>query len=412
MFIRIRQRDNLSSPEATFRYYYPPEYWYQRDPIVGITSHWNKVLGSEQVVLDNGKTKFRKGASPNPVDMRKFESSCTTGIASTIRYGYGYPIREFVGPLAAFDALPVKSMQNPLIIDPNMLDLAAMKAYAKISSASIDIGENLNDLRKTVDLLKSPLKGIVKAIGKMGKQSSRAFRLPKPGLGARSQNFLKAMSDRWLEYRYGIMPLILDFEAGRKMVNKGFFHRHSPKKTARSSNSTTVTTDVETREANFPGITNTWLNSTTTSYGIHCGWYYYTTLTRADFTRFALGLDIYQFPALVWEIIPYSFVLDWFVNVGDWIKCITPDPYTTILGSFASAKESIVYTRTCQKSEDNQLGGDLIPTTSLYQGISSRLLRTVNMPLSVTPKINTEFLNLQRSIDSLSLLWQTMPRMR
>jgi hypothetical protein len=48
------------------------------------------------------------------------------------------------------------------------------------------------------------------------------------------------------------------------------------------------------------------------------------------------GSRLRDIPATLWEVVPYSFVVDWFFNVGDWIQAFTPAPGITPLRNWAT----------------------------------------------------------------------------
>lgn len=40
-----------------------------------------------------------------------------------------------------------------------------------------------------------------------------------------------------------------------------------------------------------------------------------------------------------WELIPFSFVIDWFINIGDWVNSISPFAGGTFKGACVSIKD-------------------------------------------------------------------------
>lgn len=121
---------------------------------------------------------------------------------------------------------------------------------------------------------------------------------------------LRGLSSSWLEYRYGWRQLVNDFknlnEACAKLKDKRA--RHSARTGTRQSSSTSTPTST-------PGQ-------------------YYDTMEIVTDTvevsaRGCVTADVevptFQFNLLqtAWEIIPYSFVIDWFVNVGKTLSAIS-----------------------------------------------------------------------------------------
>lgn len=57
------------------------------------------------------------------------------------------------------------------------------------------------------------------------------------------------------------------------------------------------------------------------------------------------GLNVTQIPIAAWEIIPYSFVVDWFVNVSDFISALVPKAGVHVLSSWTTVETELKQTR-------------------------------------------------------------------
>jgi hypothetical protein len=121
----------------------------------------------------------------------------------------------------------------------------------------------------------------------------------------------KKVAGRWLEYRYGIMPTILEIQDLMKLITEvGFAY-----KTSRSTRTGSLTLPTDAPDdANGVNITerqHDWRVSATgkARYGTSS----LRALDQISVNPFLTG----------WELIPFSFVVDWFVNIGDYIQAQT-----------------------------------------------------------------------------------------
>lgn len=122
----------------------------------------------------------------------------------------------------------------------------------------------------------------------------------------------------------------------------------------------------------------------------------------------ARGLDPFRLPALAWELIPLSFVVDRFVNIGNWLTSHRYNPNTNYLGNTVSRRYRVVLTR---KAHDAQLGNTVLDPEKLglYTWVWDSYSRT-QWATSVTPTYNHRELSVPQILDHLSLLWQFLPQ--
>lgn len=117
----------------------------------------------------------------------------------------------------------------------------------------------------------------------------------------------------WLLYRYGITPLASDVAGIRDVLESGL---DTPlRRTYRISKHGT---DVSSRKLFFSGKTVGSVHTFRDTHLRHFANVEYTSANLKGLTQ--LGLTN---PALLaWEVIPYSFVIDWFVNIGDYLSSL------------------------------------------------------------------------------------------
>jgi len=122
---------------------------------------------------------------------------------------------------------------------------------------------------------------------------------------------------------------------------------------------------------------------------------------------FAAGISLKGLLTTPWELVPFSFVADWFVNLGDVIGAYAPTPGFTQLGSCVSLHRTTtnLYSAGITTSSD--------PNYVLDRGVSGSLSvtrveksRQAMSPPRLVIKSSFGFQNLTRCLDASALLNQ------
>jgi hypothetical protein len=151
----------------------------------------------------------------------------------------------------------------------------------------------------------------------------------------RKRDRLDQFSDNWLEYSYGWAPLIGDIYQASKLISDGFnygddiveFRKTLFDERVHDKNNIWWSSSVGKSKASDVSGTSLYRKTLKVRYKV----------TDPDFrVRDALGLTN---PALVaWEVIPFSFVVDWFIPVGDFLRDLTLFQGLTFHSGYISTK--------------------------------------------------------------------------
>lgn len=142
-----------------------------------------------------------------------------------------------------------------------------------------------------------------------------------------SYRSLRKLGSEWMGYRYGVMPLVYSYRDAQKLLRRGkaTYNRKVRKVYPVSSGVT------------FPPNTTTYLWSEVVG-DITFRAQVFQYFRWVEAARFAgLGMNPLR---TAWELIPYSFVVDWFVNVGDYITRRTSQPLSTMSWACISRRSS------------------------------------------------------------------------
>jgi len=211
-------------------------------------------------------------------------------------------------------------------------------AYESAAQAFVDLLEGGQTLamihQAVVDAVKLARKSLVRRPNKAGRVAWPRYRT-KSRLTATSSSPLRSLAtaspDLWLEWRYGWTPLmksVSDYANALEQSLRPLRVRGSSSKHHQTRNTGTKVTGATQIGVSCPD------NVTAT-----------TTLTREMRAKAvviaevpvslqrSLGMTVDTIPSTAWELVPFSFVVDWFVDIGDWIKAVSRPPGTRVLGT-------------------------------------------------------------------------------
>lgn len=280
--------------------------------------------------------------------------------------------------------------------------MALAECYARAKQSSIMSGEVLSDLGKTVGMLKHPFRRSTNLLQKMHQYKLK--HLKKSG-----SNLTEACSNAWLEYRYGWQPIILDadtlFQEAHRI--RASCSRSLVARSTKSTSAVQVKSVVDARGSEFAPFW-TYFYTATGNFKIEVRasagvMYEVKPRTTSENMQQILGSRPQDTVQLIWEKIPFSFVVDWFANVGTWLQAVTPDPFLTVRGSWATTvtREDISYSGSCKR----QIGTPWATGTAGSSSITSeKVVRDANPSLTSHPVLTVEPLSRLHQADAMALM--------
>lgn len=237
-----------------------------------------------------------------------------------------------------------------------------VKNQAKLVSAvrnhDFHLGKAVAEGRQTVNLVLNAVKTVATVIHKLQ-------RADLPGavaaLGIDRHRFrAHDVSGRWLELQYGWLPLLSDVHESAK----AFAAISDPPRTSRI----TVTTRLEDRVDTSASPSNY------SGFGKRVNTHRIIYLIEESLSM-SRSLGLVDPVGIAWELVPYSFVLDWFIPIGTYLDNLNIIP--TLTGRF-------IVTDTCHIQSSGE-----VKNLFYYKGATAswdqlRITRTVTAGLTAS----------------------------
>ena len=304
-------------------YYGDPRYTWDRN-----TTHFGDTYDTEMtdvVIPDYHKRSSNGEIFNNPLSQTKVYETESTGTIDRkfLRLSYHFMRklwadigRTHEGQIASSWILGSPSsstMPDQPEVDVGSVNaLAITRAHSNVDVSSAAILATLGESNKTLIELK---RAFIKAI-KIFKAIKRAdvkyfYRLNKSP---------KELANLYMSYRYGLRPIMYDIsnimaalnvDHTQKLDRYTFRGRHSKSKT--------VTGDpVLSLSDNYSKVY--WKGTRSTTVEARAG-----VLASVDCSNRLTDFGLHQPIEAAWELVPFSFIVDWFFNVGDTIASWTPN---------------------------------------------------------------------------------------
>lgn len=284
------------------------------------------------------------------------------------------------------------------------LQAAITNAAGKVGDYTVDLGVAALEARKTASMFIKAAQTISKAGQQVRRgqflNAANTLGISLPGGVSHKRSFTK----NWLEYRYGWRTLMMDVDGAVKAAAQSMVDE--PPVVFVSS---TVKDAWKSQAAGELGLVSPYENVRG-----QCKSYYDWTCMASVHYKFSVisaasaanSLGLINLASTAWELIPYSFVLDWFANTGAVLRN---------LGSF-TGKELLDGTRCRMMACDLRryaTTGFRYPSSPSFSPVLKgavsgrcymRLFQRSSVGfLSVTPRIAVD-LNLLKGFDAVALL--------
>jgi hypothetical protein len=223
-------------------------------------------------------------------------------------------------------------------------------------------------------------------------------------------NYAAATTNAYREVRFGFQPFLFEVANTVKAYNLPK-NNGTVRLVARGSQSLTSSLS-DMIDSSFPGTTSVRLQRTSTwKFRAAAGVLYELTESLDQSRARAYGLRLVDLPSALYELVPFSFVLDRYLRVGDWLQAIIPKPGVNVKGSWVT---QISEYDTSFNVSEVKLTVNTPPLTTFiqsggsYSEVIRRKERSVDISIPTLPPVNTGEHSLVQMIDELALTAQVL----
>lgn len=294
------------------------------------------------------------------------------------------------------------------------------RAYSKIDAAEIANLVMLAELDKTVDMFRDLAAGVMKhARGTLRKKLSiemrfrllikKAKRDPKAVRKLLVQQAAE-LSQLWLGARFGLRPFYYDMMSvvetltrmGKRRIRIKYGAAQLPELGVSTQPRHTIVTPAE----GYFQVESQRILLTEVHGGVYVEPQY-------DPETIARLQGITNIPEVLWELVPYSFFIDWFINVGEVIASLTPELDIILLSSYATVTQTKTEAFQVVGCSMNNNGFAARGTMQGFSYSDSSTVRTryAYPDVPVMPHFKLRF-NALKAVDTVGLLKNVVAQVR
>lgn len=176
-------------------------------------------------------------------------------------------------------------------------------------------GVFLGEISETIRMLRSPAKALREGLNSYYSTAKKRARRER---GTKRKN--RAVENTWLEYSFGWKPLINDVKDANKAFKRLAENPSVPVRLWAIGESASSSESVSSSTTVFNAITRAHTRVTQWSTVVFIGATVSRPMWSGSMKAELLGFHPRNFVPTIYNLIPYSFVLDYFTNVGDVIE--------------------------------------------------------------------------------------------
>lgn len=321
-----------------------------------------------------------------------------------------------LGPFLANRAKFLPSMSSNIDNYPSRV---LQRAYGKLGDGKVGMGENLGEIRETLQFLRSPFKTLRDFLASSNYRrlglwntimhySNSGKWVERGGRQISGVRAAKVAADSWLELRYGLMPLVYTVQDLIELVNAAMGR----------ANSNVIRTVRASTKVKRPIVflANPYFGAQLGNTELFCDATGEDELTFRACVQYRmvgvpslaqqLKLTPRFLPELAWELTRASFVVDWWFDVGAWLGTLRLTPEITVLGNTIGIKIDRQVSINVRSGVAGIYGAAKTPRGKFVAYRKTSYERRINQDLPLLPLFKSEVNSINHAVDALALILQ------
>lgn len=231
----------------------------------------------------------------------------------------------------------------------NLRNACEVKALSKIQDAKINVGLTLAEINKTISMIANRAAMIAKSYNAL---RSGNFKKAYQAIGFKPGKPGKSASEMTLEVQYGWRPLMADVMGAYDLLRSGF-RKHGVLIKGKARVSQEYDTPWEVYALSSAGNYSGRRQDTVTNECQVILWYEVVN----PHLLMASSVGLTNPFTIAWELVPFSFIVDWFIPVGQVLSGLTVEHGLAFKGGTITTRQKVVRHSKLDVIADKPLGG-------------------------------------------------------
>ncbi len=340
--------------------------WYSNG---GVWTAWNQVFVGNRIgdAVRGWRQAIKNGANASSsMTFDRYFVDDQRPLSVTIKYGYytapgnkivTYPPLSYAGYHYAKSTSDLVHLGSVSSADQAK---ALSKLYERIRAETSAVNGLLvlGELKETIHMLRNPCEALLKGTKKyldalksnriiVQRRVRQRSRESSAQLAMRRrQALLNAMSGSWLEYRFGVLPLLDDVKGITEAIVRHLTNPSQRKRLSANAYTQYASSNTTLNTYGYGSVSQTTVKGTKAGIRWIVGVEHAVVGPTTESGRLAklLGFQWQNFVPTIYELIPFSFLVDYFINIGDLLEAACTDTSGFRWGCSVSYQDTVFNT--------------------------------------------------------------------